>query len=135
MEVRPGIVETATEVLISLREESVVRYETAISGDSGNRVESLPQVANVIRDVSKRYPHLRKVAVFGSFARGEQTSRSDVDVLALADDGTGPSEYNEIGFSLADALGRDVDFISSLEGSPKYFTDSIKRDGVVVYER
>lgn len=112
-----------------------MRYETVISGDSGNRVESFPQVVNVIRDVSKRYPHLRKVAVFGSFARGEQTSRSDVDVLALADDGTGPSEYNEIGFSLADALGRDVDFISSLEGSPKYFTDSIKRDGVVVYER
>jgi len=53
---------------------------------------------------------IRTLALFGSFARGEQTGHSDVDVLV---DMTAPTfdHYMDLKFFLEDRLGTQVDLV------------------------
>ena len=58
--------------------------------------EVVSNLQNFISSVSHLLPaNLNKIIVFGSYARGEATIRSDVD-LALVFDGEGPTERKYI---------------------------------------
>jgi prevent-host-death family protein len=50
----------------------------------GVNLDRLRELSSVIRALASAH-HLRDVAVFGSVARGEQTSASDVDLLVSSD--------------------------------------------------
>jgi len=72
------------------------------------------EIINKMLPIFKRYP-VKKVALFGSFARGENTSDSDIDIIA--DLGTNDS-YNSIDYiyllwdELEETLGVSVDLIT-----------------------
>jgi len=51
-----------------------------------------------------------EIGIFGSFARGEQNKRSDVDVLVELRDGSFDSYMNLL-FFLEDLFGRKVDLV------------------------
>jgi hypothetical protein len=77
-----------------------------------------------LRDLCRRY-HVARLEVFGSFARGDADSDSDLDILVTLDDqarvGLGFIELKE---ELERMFGRPVDLLtrSSVERSPnKYF--------------
>lgn len=53
---------------------------------------------------------IRKLALFGSFARGEQTGNSDVDVLIDMSEPTF-DHYMDLKFFLEDRLGTKVDLV------------------------
>lgn len=53
---------------------------------------------------------VRELGIFGSFARGEQTDKSDVDVLVEMDLRTFDSYMNLL-FFLEDLFGRKVDLV------------------------
>lgn len=61
-----------------------------------------------IRDIVARH-HGRSVAVFGSVARGDETSSSDIDLLVELEPGTRPFTILELGADLEEALGVKVD--------------------------
>lgn len=46
-------------------------------------VQDIDDVVEVVRTVMPRHPEIRKVRLFGSFARGEQGPGSDVDLPAV----------------------------------------------------
>src|SRR5208283_3182195 len=52
---------------------------------------------------------IRSIGVFGSFARGEQGSRSDVDILVEFDEVPGLLQFIRIEEHLRRLLGRKVD--------------------------
>jgi len=60
--------------------------------------------------LSRRYP-IQRLALFGSWARGEAREDSDVDVLVEVDPAIG-LRFVELGDELERALGRRVDLIS-----------------------
>ena len=60
--------------------------------------------------LSQRYP-IRRLALFGSWARGEAREDSDVDVLVEVDPSIG-LRFVELGDELERALGRRVDLVS-----------------------
>jgi predicted nucleotidyltransferase len=60
--------------------------------------------------LSRRYP-IRRMALFGSWARGEAREDSDVDVLVDVDPSIG-LRFVELGEELEKALGRRVDLVS-----------------------
>jgi predicted nucleotidyltransferase len=62
------------------------------------------------RLLSERYP-IRRLALFGSWARGEAREDSDVDVLVEVDPSIG-LRFVELGDDLERALGRRVDLVS-----------------------
>lgn len=60
--------------------------------------------------LSRRYP-IQRLALFGSWARGEAREDSDVDVLLEVDPSIG-LRFVELGDDLELALGRRVDLVS-----------------------
>jgi predicted nucleotidyltransferase len=60
--------------------------------------------------LSRSYP-IRRMALFGSWARGEAREDSDVDVLVEVDPSIG-LRFVDLGEELEKALGRRVDLVS-----------------------
>jgi predicted nucleotidyltransferase len=60
--------------------------------------------------LSRRYP-IQRMALFGSWARGEAREDSDVDILVDVDPSIG-LRFVELGDDLERALGRRVDLVS-----------------------
>ena len=55
---------------------------------------------------------VRRAGIFGSFARGEQKKRSDVDILVEAPKGTGLLGLARMELDLESAIGRKVDLLT-----------------------
>ena len=95
------------------------------------------QLINVIRAYFATQPVL-KAWLFGSYARGEQTPDSDVDILVVFDEENGRkvSLLRHIGIALGleDLLGKKVDLIT--EGTLLPFAkETVDKDKVLIYER
>jgi predicted nucleotidyltransferase len=88
-----------------------------------------------IADYFKTQPVL-KAWVFGSFARGEETPASDVDILVEFDHSQpiGLFAYARMWRELSELLGRDVDLVEAGMLKP-FAVDSANRDKLLVYER
>ena len=54
---------------------------------------------------------IRKACIFGSFARGEQNKKSDIDILIDPPKGM-RLEYVSLGLELKEKLGRRVDLLT-----------------------
>jgi uncharacterized protein len=84
-------------------------------------VESKDQVFEMLRAHRAELQRLgvRRCGLFGSFARGEQTGRSDIDILVEFEAG-GKSfdNFMRLAFLLEEVLGRKVDLITSESLSP-----------------
>ena len=87
-----------------------------------------------IADYFKTQPVL-KAWLFGSFARGEETPLSDVDLLVQLDyanlDGFG---FFGMWGDLERLLGRPVDLVTE-SGLAPYTRESVERDKQLIYER
>ena len=87
-----------------------------------------------IADYFKTQPVL-KAWIFGSFARGEETPLSDVDILVVLDHSQ-PIGLKFFGMwtDLEQLLDRPVDFVE--EGTlADYARESVERDKILIYER
>lgn len=75
------------------------------------------QLDDIVRELrrlrpglSRRYP-IRGIGVFGSYARGDQTANSDLDVLVDMGDAIGMLDFVGLQQDLSDALGVKVDLV------------------------
>ena len=97
---------------------------------------STQAMTQTIAEYFKTQPVL-KAWLFGSYARGEETSESDVDILFIPDRSGKSFTLFTMGgmyMDLKKLLGREVDLIE--EGSLRpYAVDSVNRDKKLVYER
>jgi predicted nucleotidyltransferase len=80
-----------------------------------------------------RQNNVARLSVFGSFARGEATERSDVDLLVEFNKRNSLLALIALERKMSAALGRRVDLLTREAISP-YLRDSIDRDLRVVYE-
>lgn len=94
------------------------------------------QTIKVIHDYMASKPVV-KAWIFGSFARGEEKTQSDIDILFVPD-------FEQSSFTLLtqggmyedlkQLLGREVNLV--VDGSLRpYAKESVERDKVLVYER
>lgn len=95
---------------------------------------TLADISSALTRVLPRYD-VREAYLFGSFARGEQTPDSDIDLrLACGDSMTFGALY-QLSLDLEDELGRKVDIVTN---SPQHmhptFRKNIKQDEVRLYE-
>ena len=75
---------------------------------------------------------VKKIAIFGSYARNEQTPDSDIDIIAEFSDGISLLELVGIEQELKEALEQNVDLLTENAISP-YLIDSIKKEMKVIY--
>lgn len=96
---------------------------------------STQTMAKIIADYFKTQPVL-KAWLFGSYARGEETPESDVDILVEFDHSSpiGLFAYARMWRELQEHLGLAVDLVE--EGTLKPFAaDSANHDKKLIYER
>ncbi len=90
----------------------------------------------IIADYFKTQPVL-KAWLFGSYARGEETPQSDVDILFVPDYSGKPFTLFTMGgmyMDLKELLGKEVDLV--VEGSLRpYAAETANRDKKLIYER
>ena len=94
---------------------------------------TLTQLKALVEPVARRHG-AQKVSVFGSYARGQATEKSDVDLLV--DSGLRGLSFFGLLESVCSALGCDVDLIDVTQvekGSP--VAREIDQSGVPIYER
>ena len=92
-------------------------------------------IAQMIAEYFKTQPVL-KAWLFGSFARGEQTENSDIDILFVPDMSKNFSLFTLGGMymDLKEMLGREVDLVP--EGSLlPYASKKAEQDKKLIYER
>ena len=82
-------------------------------------------------------PYVTRIAVFGSFARGEETPESDIDLLVEL---KAPEKRPRLGLAwfgleeeLSRVLGREVELIAEGSLSP-YLRPYAEKDLVLLYE-
>ena len=95
---------------------------------------STKAMQETIAEYFKTQPVL-KAWLFGSFARGEETPRSDVDLLVQLD----YTKLDGFGFfgmwgDLEGLLGRPVDLVTEAGLAP-YTRESVEYDKQLIYER
>ncbi|MDN7025446.1 nucleotidyltransferase family protein [Methanoculleus sp. FWC-SCC1] len=74
-----------------------------------------------------------RIAIFGSYARGEAGAQSDIDILVRFARKKSLFEIVRIEDEIKKALHRDVDLVTENAVSP-YLADTIHRDAVVIYD-
>lgn len=87
------------------------------------------EAIEIARRVLALFP-VTAAALFGSFARDEQTDRSDLDFLVSFSRSSRVGDVEEVRDALEYATGRGVDVVTSLEGQTSEFRASAMRDGV-----
>ncbi len=97
---------------------------------------STEDIKTIIAEYFKTQPVL-KAWLFGSFARGEETPDSDIDILFVPDYSGKPFTLFTQGamyMDLSELLGRNVDLV--VDGTLRPFAaDSVERDKELIYER
>ena len=81
------------------------------------REEILAVLAKQKPELQRRFP-LRRLALFGSYARGDQQPDSDVDVLVEVDPSIG-WEFVTLADAIEEALGLPTDVVSRRAVSPR----------------
>ena len=92
-------------------------------------------IINKLQGFFPAYP-VEKAWIFGSYARGEETRKSDLDVLVRFDENATITliDYARIMNNLSDLLHRKVDLVQ--EGTLyKFAQESVENDKILVYER
>ena len=78
-------------------------------------MEPLEEIKNILtahkEELREKYK-VKEIGIFGSFIRGEQRKKSDVDVLVDFEESIGLFEFMDLEEHLEKLLGRKVDLVS-----------------------
>ena len=94
---------------------------------------STQAMTNKIAEYFKTQPVL-KAWLFGSFARGEETENSDVDILIVPDEMVGLFKLSGMLLDLQELLNIKVDLVTE-KGLLPFARESVDRDKILIYER
>lgn len=95
---------------------------------------TLADISDTASRVLPRYD-VREAYLFGSFARGEQTPESDIDLRLVCGYTMTFGTLYELSLEFEEALGRKVDIVTNpLEHMRPAFRKSIEQDEVHIYE-
>jgi len=95
---------------------------------------SIDEIKSYITPVVEKYP-VEKVILFGSYARGEASDTSDVDLIVESGGKMKNRKIFALGGDLLMALPVRVDVYDILEiANPSALYENIQKDGVIIYE-
>jgi len=92
-------------------------------------------IINKLQGFFPAYP-VEKAWIFGSYARGEETRKSDLDIMVRFDKDATITliDYAGIMIDLEKLLRKKVDLVTE-GGIRKFARESIEHDKILVYER
>jgi hypothetical protein len=90
--------------------------------------QTLQEKREAILEIARRYG-AHDVRIFGSVARGDNTSDSDLDLIVRFDKGRTLLDHGGLLMDLRDLLGMKVDVIDE-EGMRPRFRDEVMREAI-----
>jgi predicted nucleotidyltransferase len=98
-------------------------------------IMSIKEVQEKTVSIFKEYP-INKVILFGSHAKDDATSNSDIDLYIDSDGKLRGLDFVGLLENLVNALGKDVDLIDKSHIEPdSVILREIESGGVVLYEK
>lgn len=95
-----------------------------------HKVYTLEEMSVIVAPIAEKYG-TGPIQVFGSYARGEATPDSDIDLLITPGKIRSYFKFATLAADLEDAFGKKVDAVSS--GCDQRFIDRIRADLVTIY--
>ena len=92
-----------------------------------NKEENLEKIAQILKNQGAR-----KIAVFGSYIRGEEKPESDIDIIVEFSERKSLLELVRIERELSEVLGIKVDLLTEKSINP-YLIDRIRKEMEVIY--
>jgi predicted nucleotidyltransferase len=89
-------------------------------------------INNKIVDYLRKYDPL-KIGIFGSYARGEETEQSDIDILVEFKKQITLFDLGEIKYDLTELLNRQVDIVTE-RAINKRIKEYIYKDLKIIFE-
>lgn len=93
---------------------------------------TIEEIRRIAAPIAKAHG-VKRLSLFGSYAKGEADENSDVDFLVEKGKILGLIKYLSFVYALEDALNCHVDLVTATS-SDKNFIDRIKTDEVTIYE-
>jgi len=100
----------------------------------GKKALSTEEIRKIVEPVAREYG-VRRIALFGSYARGEATPESDLD-FHLIDTGAQWGYFTLCGFrqDLEDRLGLNIDVLTS-GAMDREVLERVQKDEVLIFEQ
>ena len=98
-------------------------------------IYTLDEIRKITVPIAERY-RLKKLAIFGSYARGAATEQSDLDFFADFPDDFGLFRIAELQNDLEDAFHKKIDLVTSgmlNDSLSAQFSQNIEEDEVLLY--
>ena len=100
-----------------------------------DRIYTIDEIKSIIAPIAEEY-NLPAVYLFGSYARGEATEKSDIDLCVDASNIKGLMPLGSLYYDLEHALGKELDLIT-IDSLPQdhnsRFTANLSREKVQLY--
>lgn len=96
-------------------------------------IRTLEEIRSIVGNVASSYG-VKKVALFSSYATGEQTHDSDIDLLIDKGELKGLFMFNRFINTLEEELDKSVDVITYQSLERSLIRDSVKNE-VILYEQ
>ena len=99
-------------------------------------IDEIQRIHRIVEPIASRRGGFKRIYLFGSRARGDETEKSDYDFCVYPDDDVGVFKLAGLRNDLATGLESEVDIVdvTALKAGDA-FINEIERDGVLIYER
>ena len=98
-------------------------------------IYTIDEISSKLTSIFEEKGVIRAV-IFGSYAKGEATEDSDIDLVVEVEDWVGGLDFFGIAGDVVDTLGKKVDFFGMDDVIPGgRADDEIKATGVMIYQK
>ncbi len=97
-----------------------------------NKIELNEEIKKKIISILIKHG-IKKILVFGSYARNEATPKSDLDLIVEFPEGTSLLDHVGMEIELSEALNMKIDLLSRNGISP-YIKNQVLKEAIVIYE-
>ena len=102
--------------------------------DGTNYISNVNIIKKECRELfEKQYPEVECAILFGSYARGEATGKSDIDILLVLNEPMG-MKYFGIGAEIKEELNKEVDLLTHKQlMNDEYLLRRVLTDAIKIY--
>ncbi|MBQ6006077.1 MAG: nucleotidyltransferase domain-containing protein [Selenomonadaceae bacterium] len=133
MSTRADIIDLLDNATEDMLEKILAAAKEIVRVGKGNKVYTIEEIRAKAVPIAKKYG-VKKLSLFGSYARGEADAQSDLDFMYDSGSGKIQStfEYVEFVYDLEDEFGCHVDLVSTGIRDKKFLAE-IQEDEVILY--
>ncbi len=133
MSTRADIIDLLDNATEDMLEKILKAAEEIVSEGKGDKVYTLEEIRAKAVPIAKKYG-VKKLSLFGSYARGEADSQSDLDFLYDGGNGKIKSlfDYLDFVYDLENEFKCHIDLVST-GINDKNFLEDIQQDEVILY--